>query len=141
MTAAERRQIVMTFTGPPSEDDIRAIAEDVMQNLPHELLRFCAELDLSIEDFPNGEVIESLDIENEFDLLALYRAHTEKLPGVISKESCNPILSLYRRPLLDLWCDSQDDLSALVKQVIITEIAQSNGFAEHEVEELCARAA
>jgi len=138
----ERRQILMTFAAPPSAEDIRAMALDVVAALPHDLLRFTEDMDLVVEDFPSVEIMESLEVESEFDLLALYRNHMEKIPGVISKSpSEEPVLLLYRRPLLDLWCDTMDDLTDLVRRVIITEIAQSNGYTEEEAEDLCLRAA
>jgi len=138
------RRIIMNFSTPPGAEDIHAVAVSVIDAIPDELEAFCEDMDLLVEEFPAREVIDELDVESEFDLLAIYRATAEKIPGVESKGrkgDDNRALVLYRRPILDLWCDTGEDLVALVRNVVISEIAQSNGFSDEEIEAMCSAAA
>jgi len=136
------RRIIMNFSTPPAAEDIHAVAISVLDNISDELETFCEDMDLSVEEFPAREIIDELEVESEFDLLAIYRDHAEKIPGVKAKSGGdNRLLVLYRRPILDLWCDTGEDLVALVRNVVISEIAQSNGFSDEEIEAMCASAA
>ena len=45
-------------------------------------------------------------------------------------------LVLYRRSILDLWCETGDDLSNLVREVMIEEIARANEFSEEDIRKL-----
>lgn len=136
------RRIIMNFSTPPGTEDVHAVAVSVLDNIPDELEAFCDDMDLFVEEFPASEILHELDVESEFDLLAIYRDTDEKIPGVKTKAGGdNRVLVLYRRPILDLWCDTGEDLVALVRNVVINEIAQSNGFSDEEIEALCAAAA
>jgi len=136
------RRIIMNFSTPPGAEDVHAVAVSVIDGIPDELEPFCEDMDLVVEEFPAAEIIDELDVESEFDLLAIYRDEAEKIPGVkIKGAGDNRILVLYRRPILDLWCDTGEDLVALVRNVVISEIAQFNGFSDEEIEAMCAAAA
>ena len=136
------RRIIMNFSTPPAAEDLHAVAISILDNIPSELEAFCEDMDLSVEEFPSREIIDELDVESEFDLLAIYRDHAEKIPGVEAKSGGeNRLLVIYRRPILDLWCDTGEDLVALMRNVVISEIAQSNGFSDEEIEAMCAAAA
>ena len=140
--ALERRRIIMNFSTPPAPEDMHAVAISVLENFPDELSVYIEDMELSIEEFAPREALDDLEIDNEYDLLGLYRANAEKIPGVASKSANDAKrLYLFRRPILDLWCDTNEDLVALMRNVIISEIAQANGFSDEEIETFCAMAA
>lgn len=73
-------------------------------------------------------------------MLALYRSGSEIAPGVTRKTANDDDqLLIFRRPLLDAWCETQEDLNTLIRQVMIEEIAQNFDFSEDEIEEMAAR--
>lgn len=138
---AERRQIVMNYSSPPGADDMLALALAVIDVMPLELAPFSEDLTCLIEDFPDNVLMQELDIESEFDLLALYSGGAESVRGIVRKsERAGPQLTLYRRPILDLWCDTGEDLQVLIRNIVISEVAQSNGFSDEEIEMMCAAA-
>ena len=140
--ALERRSIIMNFSTPPGVEDLHAVAVAVLDAFPDELAGFIEDMALAIEEFAPREVMDELEVESEYDLLALYRASAERIPGVVDKTTGEARrLTLYRRPLLDLCCDTGEDLVALVRNIAISEIAQANGFSDEEIETLCAAAA
>ena len=48
---------------------------------------------------------------------------------------------LYRRPLLDYWCDGEDSLGAVVTHVLVHEIGHHFGLSDEDIEEIEAAAA
>lgn len=136
------KQIIMNFTTPPSLDDLEVIAKDAMELIPAELSRFCEDLEIKVEDFPEDSVLEDMQIDDPYELVAVFRSGSEIAPGIKKKVSTeDDALLLYRLPILDLWCETGEDLSALVRQAIINEIAQNFDFSDEEIDDMTRRAA
>jgi predicted Zn-dependent protease with MMP-like domain len=134
------QQIIMNFSVPPSDDDLLVIANEQLENLPDELLEFCDELNIQIEDLPDEATENDLELEDPFELLALYKAGKELAPGVERKAANDDdVLIIYRRPILDLWCESRDHLSQIVREAMIEEIGNQFDFSDDEIEEMTAR--
>ena len=67
-------------------------------------------------------------------MVTLFRSGSQIAPGVKSKvANDDDVLVLYRRALLDMWCDTGDDLNSLVRQVMIEELAQNFEFSEDDI--------
>lgn len=135
-----RQQIIMNYSIPPGLEDFEALAANVMQLLPEDLTEYCEGLAIRVEDFPDEATEAELDLENAYDLLALYKSGKEISPGVERKTANDDdILIVYRRPILDMWCESCEDLTALMRQVMIEEIARHFDFSDDEIDELVGR--
>lgn len=132
--ALSRHDIIMNFAAPPSTDDVEGIARQVLESLPDELSDACEDLILKIEDFPDETLEQDMELESPYDLLALYRSGDELAPGVQKKNTQDDdMLTLFRRPILDLWCETCDDLSNLVREVMIEEIARAQDFSDDDI--------
>ena len=129
------QKVITHFSTPPSLDDLQAIAMDVIEHIPQDLHEYVDNLDLIVQDFPDDGLVEDLELEDEFDLLALYTAGADIKPGIIKKTTGkdDKAFILYRRPILDAWCDTQEDLNTLLRHIIISEIAQSESFPEEQI--------
>ena len=135
--ALSRHDIIMNFAAPPSVDDLEGMAQQVLESLPDDLTEICEDLALKIEEFPDETLEQDMGLESPYDLLALYRAGDEVAPGVQKKvANDDDTLVLYRRSILDLWCETGDDLSNLVREVMIEEIARANEFSEEDIRKL-----
>ena len=138
--AAERQQIIMNFSASPSADDLEVIARSTLETLPDELVECCRDLEVRVEEFPDTATEQEMDLEDPYDLLALFHAGSEIAPGVQRKTSKeDDVLVLYRRPILDMWCESGEDLTLLVRQVIIGELGEQFNFTEEEIEDMASR--
>ncbi len=134
------KQIIMNFSVPPSPDDLEVMAASIMDTLPEELLEFTESIAVSLEDFPDEATEQEMDLEDPYELLALYRSGKEISPGVEKKTANDDdVLFLYRRPILDMWCESGDDLGTLLRQVIIEELGKHFDFSDDEIEEMAER--
>jgi predicted Zn-dependent protease with MMP-like domain len=139
--ALSRHEIIMNFTMSPSLDDLAVMARQILESLPDELSASCEELGLQVEEFPDEAVEEEMDLETPYELLALFRSGKEIAPGVQKKVANeDDILLLFRRPILDLWCETGDDLTSLVREVVIEEIARGLEFSEDDIKEMILRA-
>lgn len=134
------QQIIMSFSAPPSADDISVIATGQMENLPDEILELCEELVLQVEEVADEATESDLELDDPYELLALYKGGKQLSPGV-EKKSANDddVLILYRRPLLDMWCESGEDLTNIIREAMIEELANNFDFSEDEIEEMARR--
>lgn len=134
------QRIIMNFTTPPGADDIEVIANDILDTLPEELLEFCDSLTITIEDIPDETLEIELDLDDPYELMALYKSGKQLSPGVESKvANDDDILVLYRRPILDAWCESGEDITQIVRDVMIEELGNNFEFSEDEIEEMSRR--
>jgi predicted Zn-dependent protease with MMP-like domain len=104
------------------------------------LSEYCESLAIRIEELADESLENDLDLEDPFDLVALYRSGGQIAPGVEKKVANDEdLLILFRRPLLDLWCETGDDLNAIVRQVMIEELGQYFEFSEEDIDEMTRR--
>lgn len=131
------QHIVMNFAMPPSIEDLRVIAEEVVQTLPDELLGYTEKLALEIEDFPDEAAQQEQDVSDPFELLVLLKRSSELYPGVERKiAKSDSLLTVFRRPVLDYWCESCDDLFTILRHVVIEEIGRVYDLLDEDIAEL-----
>lgn len=131
------QQIIMNFSLPPSTDDLNVIAQEHLENIPEELAEFCDDLVIQIEEIPDEATESDLDLNDPFELLSLFKSSKELSPG-IEKQGANDndILILYRRPILDMWCETGEHISTIVREAMIGELGNNFDFSEDEIEEM-----
>ncbi|PJB69071.1 MAG: hypothetical protein CO093_11380 [Alphaproteobacteria bacterium CG_4_9_14_3_um_filter_47_13] len=135
-----QQKIIMNFTLPPGLDELTAIAEASLENMPEELMEFCDSLAIHIEELADESLESDLELEDPYELVALYRSGNQIAPGVQKKiANDDDILIIFRRPLLDLWCETGDDLNDLIRQVMIEELGHVFDFSEEEIDEMTQR--
>ncbi|MCB1592934.1 MAG: metallopeptidase family protein [Alphaproteobacteria bacterium] len=136
----DTRQIIMNFTVSPSLEDLRVLADSIFEDMPEELLEFCEDLQVLVEEFVDEATEIELELDDPYDLPVLYRNGKEISPGVERKSAeTEDILILYRRSMLDMWCGTGDDLTKLMRQVMIEEIGRQFGFSEQEIKDMTNR--
>jgi len=134
------QQIIMNFTVPPSFDDLSVIANDIIGNLPEELLEHFEEIEVQIEDVVDEATEMELNLDDAFDLLLMFKSGKEISPGVEAKSAGGQdVLILYRRAILDLWCEEGEDLSVMIRQIIVEELGRAFEFSEDDIEEFVSR--
>lgn len=138
--AVSRQEIIMNFSTPPTADDLVILTRQTLEVLPEELSSRCENLVLIVEEFPDDAVAQDLDIESPYELLALYHSGKEISPGVQKKiANGEDKLVLYRRPILDVWCESGDDLGVLVREIVIEELARGLEFSDDDIQDMIVR--
>lgn len=136
----ECQRIIMNYTVPPSAEDLEDLTGFVWDSLPEELISRCDDLVITVEEMADDITLDDLGIEDSFELLALYKDGKEISPGVARKvASEDDVLVLYRRSILDMWCETQEDLQNLIRQVVIEELGRYFEFSEDDIEEMTGR--
>lgn len=136
----DQNRIIMNFSAPPSADDLETMANEVLGSLPEEILECCESLVIEVQEFPDDATQAEMEVDDPYELLALFKSGKEISPGVVRKvANDDDALILYRRPILDIWCDTQEDLTALIRAVMIEEIAHNFDFSEDDIEEMASR--
>jgi len=109
----------MTWTDPlaatlaPSLDDLAALARKTLDDLPVEIRRQAGPVAVRVDDFAPDAVLDDQGIEDPYALTGLLQ-DLGRSP---------PTLFLYRRPILDEWCERGDvALGDLVAHVVADEL-------------------
>jgi predicted Zn-dependent protease with MMP-like domain len=117
----------------PTSEDIDALARSAFERLPASFRRLSDGLVIQVTDFPD---------ESEFDLLGLFRGRGLAQGGATGETGELPnMIWLYRRPLLDFWCDGEDSLDEVVTHVLVHEIGHHFGLSDADIEAIEEKAA
>jgi predicted Zn-dependent protease with MMP-like domain len=119
----------------PTPEDIDAIARAAFERLPDSFRRLSEGLVIQVTDFPDDETLKEMDAESDFDLLGLFRGRGLAQRGAIAETGELPnMIWLYRRPLLDFWCEGEDSLDEVVTHVLVHEIGHHFGLSDDDME-------
>ena len=125
----------------PSPDDLAAIGEEVLRELPSPFRELVGAVPVRVQDFPDAATLAALNLEDPFDLLGLYHGVPigEQFGGGVVEDV--DMIFLYRRPLLDFWCAEGDmTLEHIVRHVLIHEIGHHFGLSDADMERIEAEA-
>ncbi len=118
---------------PPSIADIEALAARALAALPQKFKRHLGPVAIRVEEFPDIEAERAMRLGSPFDILGLYRGVALPLRSVSDPLPNTDMIFLYRRPILDYWCETGEDLFALVRHVLIHEIGHHFGFSDADM--------
>ena len=121
---------------PPTLADLDIMAQKALATIPQELMRHLGAVVIRIEEFPDEETEKEMGLESPFDLLGLYRGVALPHQSVSSPRAGIDMIFLYRRPILDYWVETSEDLYTIVRHVLIHEIGHHFGFSDEDMERL-----
>jgi predicted Zn-dependent protease with MMP-like domain len=121
---------------PPSLADIDTLAREALTVLPEELREFTEGVVILVQEFPDDAVMAEMELESPFDILGLYSGVSLAEKRVEASGGMPDMVFLYRRPILDYWCETGEDLKHVVRHVLIHEIGHHFGFSDEEMETL-----
>ena len=125
---------------PPSLDEMEAIAARAFETIPAELRDHVAHVIFRVQDFPDQDVLDDFGIESPFDLMGLYQGVSLDRKSVSSPPPDVDMIFLYRRPILDYWCETGEDLEHVVRHVLIHEIGHHFGLSDADMDRIEAEA-
>jgi predicted Zn-dependent protease with MMP-like domain len=125
---------------PPSLADIDAMARAALASLPEPFPQFIKGVVLQVAEFPDDDICAEMDLETPFDILGLYQGIGLDRKFGESSGALPDMVFLYRRPILDYWCESGEDLNHVVRHVLIHEIGHHFGLSDADMEAIEAEA-
>ena len=128
------------FAIAPSLEDIETIAAEALSTIPAEFRQHVGNVRIQVDDFPDDEVEKSMELDSPFDLLGLYQGVSMKERGASHVANDIDRIFLYRRPILDFWCESGEDLPHIVRHVLIHEIGHHFGLSDDDMDAIEAKA-
>jgi len=120
-------------TYAPDAAAIERLADAAIARLPERFRRHLVNVVLRIEDFADDEVLESLGIEDPFDLSGLYSGRSMREETSWASGELPPMIHLYRLPLLDEWVETGVALEDLITHVIVHEVGHHFGFSDADM--------
>jgi predicted Zn-dependent protease with MMP-like domain len=141
--------VMPVFTNPrrmpcfgiaPTLEDFEAIAAEALATIPEEFRKHVGNVRIQVDDFPSDEIEKEMDLDTPFDLLGLYQGVSMMERGAGHVANDIDRIFLYRRPILDYWCESGEDLPHIVRHVLIHEIGHHFGLSDDDMEAIEAKA-
>ena len=117
----------------PSLAEIEALAQRVLDTLPSRLKRHLGSVAIRVEEFPDEETEAEMELDSPFDILGLYRGVALPRKSISDPRPQLDMIFLYRRPILDYWCETGEDLTRVVRHVMIHEIGHHFCFSDAEM--------
>jgi predicted Zn-dependent protease with MMP-like domain len=124
----------------PSLAEFEALAIEAYGRLPPRFRARCEGLVIRVEDYPSDEVLDSMDIPSELDLMGLFQG-----VGLPFQSDSDPVqmpnmVWLYRVPMLLYWAEHEETLGAVITHVLVHEIGHHFGLSDDDIAEIEAAA-
>ena len=124
------------FGAAPSAADIEAIARRTLDALPEPFASHLKDVVLLVEEFASDEILQSMGIDDPFDLTGLYEGLPLNQKSVEISGTLPDRILLFRRSILDEWADGEESLERLVAHILIHEAGHHFGFSDDDMHAL-----
>ncbi|MFJ6025689.1 metallopeptidase family protein [Brevundimonas sp. NPDC092305] len=118
----------------PSLDDFARLARQAFDALPQPFASLAGEVVIRVDDFADEETLAHFGMEDPFELTGLYHG-----VDIGRRDEMGPAheparIFLYRRPILDEWCERGDvGLAEIIGHVLIHEIGHHFGLDDDQI--------
>ncbi|MHA1536564.1 MAG: metallopeptidase family protein [Alphaproteobacteria bacterium] len=117
----------------PDLDHIEGMARAALASIPPALRRHVRDVVLRVDDFPDEETSREMGLRSPFELLGLYRGLPLEAKGDNPPVADVDMIFLYRRPILEYWCETGEDLAGIIRHVLIHEIGHHFGLSDQDM--------
>lgn len=121
----------------PDLEAIEILARATLADLPPQFSEPARGVVLRIADFAPEDLLEDLGVEDPFELTGLYDGVPMTEKSVMDMMDRPDTIWLFRRPILDEWCERGDvTLGQLVGHIMIHELAHHFGWTDEQIAEI-----
>jgi predicted Zn-dependent protease with MMP-like domain len=118
----------------PSLALIEQLAHEAISTLPEPFRDPATHVRLRIEEFPDEDMLDELQIDDAFDLTGLYDGIPLTEKSTADQVIKPDVIWLFRRPILDEWAERGDvSIQELVSHVVIHELAHHFGWSDEQI--------
>ncbi len=118
----------------PSLALIEQLAHEAISTLPEPFREPATHIRLRIEEFPDDDMLEELNVDDAFELTGLYDGIPLTEKSTADQVTKPDAIWLFRRPILDEWCERGDvSIQELVSHVVVHELAHHFGWSDDQI--------
>ena len=132
--------MVRRFASPPSSDEIEAIARAAMAALPEPFAAHLKAVVLQVEDMADEPLLAELGIDHPLDLTGVYEGIPIGERSVDTSGTLPDRIRLFRRAILDEWCEDGEDFEHLIAHILVHEVGHHFGLSDADMHALEERA-
>jgi predicted Zn-dependent protease with MMP-like domain len=126
--------LVWRGASAPTLAQFEVMAIEAFRRLPATFRALCADLVIKIDDFPTDEVVDTMGLRSEFDILGLFQGVGLPFRSESAPVQMPNMIWLYRRPILDYWAEHDETLGAIITHVLVHEIGHHFGLSDDDME-------
>lgn len=120
----------------PDAAAIEALAREALARIPHPFAEHLGDVVLLVEEFADDETLDAMGIEDPFALTGLYHGRPVGEKSAFDSGGLPDRIHLYRRAILDEWCDTGVSLQALVSHIVVHEVGHHFGLSDDDMHAL-----
>ena len=117
----------------PSLLEFEAIATVAFRRLPAHFRARCEGVVVRVEDYPTDEVLDTMGIENELDLMGLFQGVGLPFQSESAPVQMPNMVWLYRVPILLYWAEHDETLGHIITHVLVHEIGHHFGLSDDDM--------
>jgi predicted Zn-dependent protease with MMP-like domain len=118
----------------PSLVEFEVIASEAYRRLPKHFLAKCEGVVVHVEDYPTDEVLDSMNIGSELELMGLFQGVGLPFQADSAPQQMPNMIWLYRVPILLYWAEHEETLGAIITHVLVHEIGHHFGLSDADME-------
>ena len=120
----------------PDAATIETLARDALARIPSPFAEHLGDVVLIVEEFADDETLDAMGIEDPFELTGLYHGRPIGEKSSFDSGGLPDRIHLYRRAILDEWCDTGVSLQALVTHIVVHEVGHHFGLSDDDMHAL-----
>ena len=103
---------------------------EAFETISDGLRAHAAEVIIQVLKFSDDDTVNEIGRLSRFELSGLYSGILVGEKSASTTPGGVDVIQLYRRPLLDEWCETGEDLTRLIRHVLIHEIGHHFGLSD-----------
>jgi predicted Zn-dependent protease with MMP-like domain len=120
----------------PDAAAIETLARAALARIPAPFAEHLHDVVLIVEEFADEETLAALGIEDPFELSGLYHGRPIGEKSAFDSGAQPDRIHLYRRAILDEWCDTGVPLAELVNHIVVHEVGHHFGLSDDDMHAL-----
>lgn len=117
----------------PTQHQMQQMAEQVVRTLPAKFREQMSEIVMRVEDFATPEQLESVELDDKWELSGLYEGVALTERSVWESHRMPARIWLFREPLIAEWRETGVRMDDLVRHVVIHEAGHHFGFSDDDM--------
>jgi len=117
----------------PTLAEFEVIADESFRRLPPLFRARCDGVIVRVEDYATDEVLDSMGIESELELLGLFQGVGLPFQSESAPSQMPNMVWLYRVPILLYWAEHDETLGHIIQHVLVHEIGHHFGLSDDDI--------